>query len=527
MPLRRLLLVLVTATALCHCRDHTYQDPGVRRQRHRQLRDEVDALRPRARTLQRSLAAARWRLLTRGETAASRRPGWISPGTLTRLRLLENSPLTGDARRRSLRLLRIFLTRQHLQQRPLLQRRIHTLHFQRPGARGGQAVGLDWQVFLAATGRKIPAAATQKDLLVRLDRALEEQHRLQRAAARKIGISLVHLEQEHLELDLAALLSWSRQAVRHTDPLWARVRPRLMPRPISVQELLGLVNGGVEQLHLPPDKQLSSLNLLRSSLGLPLETRGGKAVSKRAGIRPAAVALAPGDVRLVHGSWPGLTPQVELLEAAGYAACMGHGPKDWELSALGLRLGARTLGHLLGLVWLDPRWRTAHRALFGDSRPPGEEALAELARRRVLAGLLRLRLQAVAGLSARAALLGYRPAGSGKRARLADPGVMFWRAVAETRVPLTPGMGPDYLLLSPPSPLDLRAYVLAHMLHQRLRARHGPGWFQNSELGPWLLEKLCAPGSVGPRQLVRRLGFQKLDLAAPARNLERAWGELR
>ncbi len=72
-------------------------------------------------------------------------------------------------------------------------------------------------------------------------------------------------------------------------------------------------------------------------------------------------------------------------------------------------------------------------------------------------------------------------------------------------------------------PLDLRAYVLAHMLLQRLRERHGPTWFEEKAVGAHLVKVLCTPGSSpGPRALMKRLSFEALDHDAPGRSFAQA-----
>ena len=519
----------------------------MRKARHRQLQAEVETLRPRARELRRARALKRWSLLLGRAVAPGRRPTWFAWKALARLRLLENSPHTSDARRRSLRLLRIFLTREHLDQHPGLRRRVdHMLYFERLKV---PARGLRFHQLASRAAAGMPAVplAATRDLLARLDRTRQRQRRLAREAAKKIGLTLVHLEQEHLELDMAALLSQARQVVKHSGPLLAEVSTRLALSSASTERLLHLRNGGASLGHLPSGQQLASVSALLSSLGLSLRTRAGTAITVKAGVRSAAVALAPDDVRLVHGQRPGLTPHVELLEAAGEAVCLGHGPRAaasshsarapgakgparaWEMWALGQRLGPRVLGHLLGLVWLEPRWRARYRSLFEDEQAaPPSERLADLARHRVLSGLLRQRLDGVAALSARAVMDGYSASGRQRPIPGNHPGAAFWLAARQASVPVASGQGRRYLLLLPlySAPLDVRAYVLAHMLLRRLRSRHGRGWFEERKVGPWLLQRLCASGSVGPRRLMGRLGVEELDLAAPGRNLTRAWGEL-
>jgi hypothetical protein len=108
-----------------------------------------------------------------------------------------------------------------------------------------------------------------------------------------------------------------------------------------------------------------------------------------------------------------------------------------------------------------------------------------------------------------------------------DSRAAFWRAAHRAHLPFVARQGPRYLQLLPLSrpALDMRVHVLAHMLLQRLRARHGATWYASSKVGPWLLERLCARGSVGHRRLLKRLGYKELDMAAPAKNLNKAWEE--
>ncbi len=473
-------------------------------------------MRPAARALHRTRTLERWGLLTGAAPAPRKRPRWVTFTGLSRLRLLENSPLTTDARRRPLRLLRVFLTREHLDLSPQQQLRINRLLYTEK-LPGGSPLQFHQLAPAAAAGQVAPLSA-QEALLSRLDRALLEQRRLMGDTAKKNGLALAHMEQERQEQDLASLLAGTRQVIERSDPLWKKVKARLVPAPVTVERLLWLRNGGQPHRRMTTDEQTSSLMRLLSSLGLKLQLRSGRPVKIVDGLRAATAAVGPGDVRLARQPGPGLTATVELFEAAGEALCSVHGPRGWELSALGQRLGARTLGHLLGLVWLEPQWLARTEALLArdqQTAPP----LAPLWRHLVLGDLLRPRL-VLAEMSARAVMDGHhleeKPRG--------DPGAAYWLA-AWQRLPVKPRQGRRYLLLMRlfNEPVDLRAYLLAHMLLERLRARHGGGWFQNKEVGPWLLSKLCGPGSVGHRRLARGLGFEGLDHAAPARNQERAW----
>ena len=116
-------LLILSALTLWACREPRHQDPVARTQRFEQQRAEAAVLRPRAEKLRRSRALQRWGLLTGQRPTSRRRPGWISFQALARLRLLENNPRTSDSRRRALRLQRLFLTREHMDQWPKLRLR--------------------------------------------------------------------------------------------------------------------------------------------------------------------------------------------------------------------------------------------------------------------------------------------------------------------------------------------------------------------------------------------------------------------
>lgn len=490
-------MLILSALTLWACREPRHQDPVARTQRFEQQRAEAAVLRPRAEKLRRSRALQRWGLLTGQRPTSRRRPGWISFQALARLRLLENNPRTSDSRRRALRLQRLFLTREHMDQWPKLRlqldRMIHARH------RAGEAQ------------------------LSRLELAAQKQRRLYARAAHKMDLTLVHLEQEQLELDLAALLARSWRVVWSSDALWARVRAALAPGHLTVEQLQRLRGGGEARSLLPGARQQAAVTSALAAMGLRLRTRSGAPITVTPGQRSAALVVAPDDVRLVAGQAPGLMGQVELMEAAGQAVCLGHGPETWELATLGQRLGARTLGHLLGLVWLEPGWRSRHSARYAEGTAPGAPQLAALGRHRVLANLVRQRVW-VASLSSLSVMAGYRLVDSPKKD---DSRAAFWRSAHRAHLPFKSRQGPRYIQLLPLSvpPLDMRVHVLAHMLLQRLRAHHGAAWYETPQVGPWLLKRLCTRGSVGHRRLLLGLGYAKLDLAAPARNLKRAWKE--
>jgi hypothetical protein len=243
----------------------------------------------------------------------------------------------------------------------------------------------------------------------------------------------------------------------------------------------------------------------------------------------------PRDVRLAVKVADGLWQHVRLFEAAGEAVCHGANREPlWELRNLGLPTGARVLGHLLGLVWLESGWWRTYGELTGKSQRPGPTEVQTLRGARVLIGLLRLRIQGVVMPVVRAALAGRALGGSGSEVSAdqrppAVPEIFAGLIRGQLGLQLDAGWDLAYLdqleLAPLVRPFDLQSYVLAHMLLERLRRTFGDDWFKESATGPGLLKTLCSAGT-GPtaQQLAVRLGFEEgLDFGAPLRTFKKAW----
>ena len=529
-------IIFVPALALLCCVGcESTSLPGARVQRQRQRQLQVEAIRVKAHQLYLALEQRRRQRLSGAPQTASPSIRWITRDQLVQVRLLEHSPLSTDTLRRTLRHLRLMLTAQALE-RPGVQQRLAHLLYRRKVPVSGQIIRLQ-QLLPLALGTGLPRVSSQLTAaLDELDRALVRRQRVRRRAADELGFSLHQLLQQQQEQKTAELLGELHNSVMRTDRLFATVWRRLeLPgaRPISAARLLQLENGGVHAAALPASQQQPALLQLLRGLGLKLETRQGRPIRVISGARSAALFDGPDELLLVRGAGRGLRRYTELFEAAGEAICLGAvSGSRWEQAALGPRLGARVMGHLLGLVWLEPRWWKIHRAMLVQSGPTAPDA-AHPGLQLALAGLLRLRLgsallQTRLSQNDYSISVGPRPVAARGAWPTPRPSVVLDQALRRLQIPLAPG---DQRLLLLRLPLwgdavtDLRALILAHMLAGRLRKQHGPGWFASPRLGPRLLQQLCAPGSIGPRALTQRLGIGGLDHDAVQRNLTRALGE--
>jgi hypothetical protein len=381
-------------------------------------------------------------------------------------------------------------------------------------------------------GRRVP-------LLKQLDRLLHGIHQRIRDDARRLGVNAFEIAEQREERDTRSLLSAA--AARNTKSaelfrfVWQSVAAPLATRdaPLRVSDLAFIREGGTHLAVLLERPPFAALERALQDLGLELRGTDGEQIRvSDTGLVTACLPVRPpGDVRLLHRPEGGLWAQVQLLEAAGRAICLARGDAP-QLGADAPHLGARALGHLLGLVGLEPGWWRRYGSLPGP--PLSKERIQDLVRARILVGLLRLRVQAVVVPILRAAAEGgpsrtYEGVWSG--GTQGTLGALFARLM-EAQIGIV--LGPDDALtyvdelgLLQPS-FDLRAYALAHMLLELVRREHGAEWFTRAEVGDRLVKGLCQRRSATPAKLVARFGLERpdVDLDAPWDTFTAAWEQL-
>jgi len=542
---RPLVLFLVTAAG-CRCPDDRQGvSRGEQREEARRLAKASTALERRLGGLELVRRVLLWYSLTGREPGRMRDllPGMVDQvtfGDLFALRRLENSPETDRRGRRRLRRLRNHLAGLVLERRagalldrwlPVLNETVRIPGGERP-VRGGDLLAMvtgepRWDRRQEIQARRIP-------LQRRLDALLASWHRRLRREAKRLDVSCFDLAEEREERDtrdllLAAETENRRQGDRFRRALHKLIAPAAPAgRRATLADMRFVLQGGTHQPSL--NERLLIPALERALRGLGLELRDGKGrpmpVSPTGMVTTALAVDPPDDERIAFHPASGLQDHIRLFEAGGLAACLAATrERSWVLRRLGPRLGARTMGHLLGLLWLEPGWWTVYRELKGDGAP-SEEQVGDLLRSAVFAGLVRLRLGAVIAPILRAVLRGgpartyegvCREETGGSTSRL------FGRLVRpRLGLELSPDEELGYLdELSPlEQPFDLRAYALAHQLWRSLRRRHGPRWFEDRDLGERLVTALCGGGATGsPEELAERAGLKRLDLTAPWRSL--------
>jgi hypothetical protein len=554
LDVRRALALLSLFITLAGCHDDRR---GVRLSDHQRLwrgwQGRADELGRRAADLDRAWQLQRWRTLARAapgrsEALLARTTAWITRERLLQLRRLENSPpLAAPARRR------IRALRDHL----LL------LEIERAGAREldryaktlSSTIAVDDRPvrvaelgpLIASTfdrGRRRSMQRLREKALRRLDRAVRHHYRESRAAAKERGTSLFQLLERRDQRDTRRLLRRAAGLVDDTEGLFSLLWDPLIAsvaggERVALSDLAFIRQGATHQSHLAEERLVPAVVRLLELTGLtsPEGQVGFRIRPPSArGLSTACVVVdAPMDVRVVTRPGAGLRAHVQLFEAAGRAAChlrLDRAPE--ELGVTGPALGPRALGHLLGLVWLERGWWKRYAQL---ERPIDLRAVEVrgLVRLRILADLLRLRLQGLAIPLVRVVLEGGPPstyAGIWRQGAQVPPAALFASGLSRAglKLSLEPTesltvvheLGSFDRLEGARHHFDLRAYVLAQMLLSHLRQRFGSEWFARRSVGPYLLKGLCSDlGTTATAdELARRFGFEKgLDFEAPRRNL--------
>jgi len=500
-----------------------------------------------------------WQAMTGAEGSRMQAllPGMMAPISfkqLFHLRRLENSPKLEDMERRRLRHLRCHLTRLLLQRQAAreIDRQIDTLSDATVRLPGGKhpVRFSDLPSLIAGTSdrsRRAELESRRVPTLRQLERLVLRAQRQMGEAARNLGLNPFDVDEECAERDTRTTLAGVFAANKGSHDLFRHVwSSSFESETVRVADLRWLREGGAHQSSLEEAKALPALRHLLSGLGLELSNVEGDPIRvSDEGLFTMAVAVSPPvDVRLVCRRESGLWGHIKLFEAAGEAVCQANVQRlGWELRSLGPQVGARTMGYLLGLVWLEPGWWARYRQVVpgreaGRARGanlnragPAEAQVHDLLRTTVLVAAVRLRLQGVVMPIIRAVLEGapsrtyegvFQPSGSAPTALFAQ--LMH----SQLGLKLDRDQSLTYLdeLLPPGRPaFDPRAYALAHQLLELLRREEGGDWFNRPGVGGRLISALCHGGSaVTASQIARKLELGKgPDLEAPWRTLRQTW----
>lgn len=554
MQLRLLLSLLSLSVLLLGCHDDRR---GARLSDHQRLwrtwQRSADDLGRRAAGLEQIKQLLRWTTLAQAEPGRSEAllagtAGWITGERLQQLFRLEHSPRLAAPARRRVRALRHHLMLLGIERAGATQMDHYADTSLSMITVDNRPVRVaDLEPLISSTLDREQRRSIQRvrgGALRRLDRAVRHYYRESRAAARKMGMSLFELLEGRDERDTRQLLRRAAKLVDDTKGLFSDLWGPLSAsaaggEQVTLSDLAFIREGATLQSRLAEERLVPSVSRLLEQIGLASpEGEDGFRVRPPSdrGLATACVAVnAPEDVRVVTRSSAGLWTHVQLFEAVGQAACyvrLDRSPK--ELGAAGPALGPRAMGHLLGLVWLEQGWWQLYEQL---ERPIDLRAdmVRDLIRLRILADLLRLRIQGLSVPLVRAVLEGGPPstyADLWRHGAQVPPAALFSGGLSRAglKLSLEPTEGLTYVhelgsfdrLLGPRHHFDLRAYVLAQMLLSHLRKKFGNDWFAHRSVGPYLVKGLCSDLSTTATadELARRFGFKKgLDFDSPRRNL--------
>jgi hypothetical protein len=543
-------LVLLTLLAGCHD-DRRGVSIDDHERSWTRWRDEAEKLSKRAAELEQLRQLLYWYSLTRNELGRLEVLHGGLEALVTRERLLglhryENSPQPEGIARRRLRYLRHHLARLFVDRRGGRLGDAYVSAMLEGVEVGEQRVRVaDVPAIIAWTRERSERIRLQRGRsawLKRMERLLRRRYELARLEAKRLGLSLFELMERGAEQETRQQLHQATALARRTRSLLARSWGTLATsltngrgQALNMSDLYYLRAGANLQGRMVESQLLPSLELLQKGLGL---ARGQLAAAAE-GIATTCVPVSPpADVRVAYQSSHGLWSHVRLFEAAGQAICRAQGRDlPWEFRAAGPQLAAQTMGHLAGLVWLEPGWWKAYSEQQPAAARLSADQISDLIRIRIVLELIRIRIDGIVAPAVRVALEGgppsaYAKAWSGEG--VGSPAALYARLMQrQLKLKLLPHENLTYVqeldtfneMRGPARPFDVRAYVLAHMLLEHLRKRFGPAWFNDDAAGPYLVQRLCVKGSAATAGAIARSFKLKkgLDLNAPVRVLDEAW----
>lgn len=341
--------------------------------------------------------------------------------------------------------------------------------------------------------------------------------------ARELGYpSYVALSEESRRVQLRPFMVEGYRFLQATDGLFrqlmAEVSQRELGLPVSQvrrSDLSRLFKAPRLERFFPSELTVPAFKAFLSGMGIDFKTVAGTEIRVDDSKNPLKEFRAecwgirvPSDVRINVKPNPGLDNVGTFFHEGGHAIHFANTTTPiWEFHQLGSGAFTESVGELFRYSWSDPAWLKryrdfvqAHNVAEKRNDPVmGEQDMRDLVRLGIFNQLYYLRRYAYAKLVYESVLHGGSPElWKGIYDRPTRDPMLVYREVFSTAYGL-PLSEEDALRFR--TDVDdtfysvdySRAYALAHLMHEGLRAKFGPDWYGSAEAGK-LLRTLLANG---------------------------------
>lgn len=386
-----------------------------------------------------------------------------------------------------------------------------------------------------------------------LNPILERKEVAAQQVAKRLGYaSYVALSEESRRVKLEPLIAEGRRFFLATDALYRQVLADvaqselgMKPEQLHRSDIGRLRKAPTLEKFFPKELEIPAFQAFLSGIGLDLTTAGGKQIrvddSNHPLKEPRAACFnvrVPDDVRISVKPTGGVSDFTTFFHEGGHAVHFANTTTQiWEFQQLGSNALTEGIGELFGYSWDDPIWLRHYRqfvtrwnAEHHTTIPVMTDAdIARMVRLRVFNGLYFLRRYASAKLVYEAVLHNGPP--------------QLWAGVYSKPTNDLKELYRDLFSEAYGFPLSqqdalrfrtdvddtfysadyTRAFALAHLMHEGLRAKFGGtlgDWYANPQVGPFLKEIFATGQKLQPDEVAQRFGM-RFDFTAAEHRLQR------
>lgn len=373
--------------------------------------------------------------------------------------------------------------------------------------------------------------------------------------------SYVALSAQVRRVDLARQIRLGARFVKKSQPLFQTIMTQVAKENLGVPlaklrraDHARLFRAAKVERQLPRQLMIPAFRYFLAGIGLNMTTAAKTRIRVDDTLRPKKNPRAacfplvvPSDIRISVKPVGGLASWVTFFHEGGHALHFAWTTTPrFAFQQLGSNGFTEAMAELFARAWEEPAWlerytrfvREVNRGKHRDLLPKGarirrvptlsKRLRGYLIRNRLAYNLYLARRYGWAKLIYETALYGgpeslYRAAYKGPTSdRRTLYGALFSKAYG---YPLTRQDTARYLADVDPffySADYARAFQLADLLHEHLRAKFGPAWFSNPKVGAYLKTLWATGNKLTPEELARRLG-KTLDYSASLARLGRLW----
>ena len=388
-----------------------------------------------------------------------------------------------------------------------------------------------------------------------LNPILERKEKEAQRLAKSLGYrSYVALAEEFRAVELRRYIVEGERLRQATDELYGQLLTEVAAREMKVKpsqlrraDIARLRKAPRFARFFPKELMIPSFQHFLDGVGLSLKTVGGATIRIDDAMHPQKEPRAacysirvPDDIRITVKPTGGLDDFVTFFHEGGHALHYANATtKVWELQQLGPYALTEGLAETFGHVWDEPGWLRRYRAFVERWNQDHKTSFAvmtdadivEVVHQRIFDEVYFLRRYASAKLIYESALHGGDPA--------------LWRGVYGGPTGDLAALYRDLFSKAYGFALDeadglrfrtdvddlfyaadySRAFGLANLIHEGLRAKLGPAWFEKPAAGA-VFKELAADGNrLLPDEVAKRFGYAQLDFAPSESRWQRLLGE--